>query len=139
MEIQTDNPESGYTFPCYSFDNVDCIVLNTAYIMTCEASSTLQYILGILNSHLGKFLVKLFVSQLQTRQFRMLAQFVSNFPIPLANEKFAIPIIHLVDTIIKGKKSDIDFDTLNLEAQIDALVYRLYGLTDKEIGFIESL
>lgn len=29
MEIQTDNPSTGYPFPCYSYDNGQSIVLNT--------------------------------------------------------------------------------------------------------------
>ena len=36
MEIQTDNPENGYPFPCFSFDENDAVVLNTAYIMSVE-------------------------------------------------------------------------------------------------------
>ena len=80
MEIQTDNPEEGYPFPCYSYDDNRCVVLNTAYIM-CSETIDPRYVLGILNSMLGKFLVKLYVTQLQERQFRMLSQYVMRFPI----------------------------------------------------------
>jgi adenine-specific DNA-methyltransferase len=34
IEIMTDNPGDGYDFPCFSFDTSNCVVLNTAYIMT---------------------------------------------------------------------------------------------------------
>lgn len=48
--------------------------------MNCN-SVDVRYILGILNSKLGKFPIKLYVTQLQERQFRMLAQYVTKFPI----------------------------------------------------------
>ena len=85
MEIQTDNPQAGYPFPCYSFDNRNSIALNTAYILTSDTTDV-KYILGVLNSSTGRILTKYYVTQLQERQFRMLAQYVCNFPIPIANK-----------------------------------------------------
>ena len=55
MEIQTDNPTEGYPFPCFSFDERNSIVLNTAYIM-CSDSVDVQYILGVLNSSVGRMM-----------------------------------------------------------------------------------
>ena len=81
MEIQTDNEKEGYPFPCFSYDNSNKIVLNTAYIISSNTEDV-RFILGVINSKMGRFLTKLYVSQLQERQFRMLAQYVKNFPIP---------------------------------------------------------
>ena len=99
MEIQTDNPEEGYPFPCYSYDDNRCIVLNTAYIMSSETTDP-RYVLGILNSRLGKFLVKLYVIQLQERQFRMLSQYVMNFPIAHPTKEQENEMIHLVQDVL---------------------------------------
>ncbi|OAV70660.1 hypothetical protein Barb4_01194 [Bacteroidales bacterium Barb4] len=85
IEIMTDNPEYGYPFPAFSFDTQGCVLLNTAYMM-CSNVNNLKYILTVLNSKVGKILVKLYVTQLQNRQFRMLYQFVINFPIPIIHE-----------------------------------------------------
>ena len=63
MEIQTDNPDEGYPFPCFAYDNRYSIALNTAYIM-CSKSVDIRYILGILNSSIGAFIAKLYVTQL---------------------------------------------------------------------------
>ena len=95
MEIQTDNPEEGYPFPCYSYDDKKCVVLNTAYIMSSETLDP-RYVLGILNSRLGKFLVKLYVTQLQERQFRMLSQYVMKFPIARPTREQEKEMTHLV-------------------------------------------
>ncbi|GBU07427.1 restriction endonuclease subunit M [Bacteroidales bacterium] len=48
------------------------------------------------------------------------------------------PFIDLVDTILAAKKIDPATDTSALEAEIDTMVYELYGLTEKEIEVIEN-
>jgi hypothetical protein len=130
MEIQTDNPDEGYPFPCYSYDKNNCITLNTAYIMSSDTIDV-RYILGVLNSKLGKFLVKLYVTQLQARQFRMLAQYVQKFPIVFASNTETQTMIELVQKAIDSNCSK----TANL---IDELAYNLYGLSKDEIAFIEN-
>jgi hypothetical protein len=122
IEIMTDNPTEGYDFPAFSFDIIGCVCLNTAYIMTGEITE-LKYILSILNSKLGRQLVKFYVTQLQNRQFRMLHQSVKNFPIP--------PIFN----------NSLEIERLQAEKlykAIDLLVYQLYGLDEEEIKFIEN-
>ncbi|MDX2003220.1 MAG: Eco57I restriction-modification methylase domain-containing protein [Chitinophagales bacterium] len=131
IEIMTDNPDEGYDFPSFSFDTKKCIALNTAYIMTGNVDE-LKYILGILNSKLGRMLVKNYAVQLQQRQFRMLNQCVVNFPIP---KKDVHPIAGLVDKIIKEK--NLSQHTLELERKVDVLVSELFELSDEEIAFIE--
>jgi len=130
MEIQTDNPEEGYPFPCYSYDDKRCVVLNTAYIMSSETTDP-RYVLGILNSRLGKFLVKLYVTQLQERQFRMLAQYVSRFPIAKPDQMTEERMTNLV----KNMTLQINSET---EVLIDQLAFQLYNLTTEEIDFLKA-
>ena len=136
IEIMTDNPDDGYDFPCFSFDTENCVVLNTAYIMTGNVDE-LKYILGVLNSKLGRLLVKNYVVQLQQRQFRMLNQYVVNFPIPKLNLTEIKELSSLVDRILKCKRQAIDIQQLRQE--IDSRVYKFYNFDEKEIEFIESL
>ena len=128
MEIQTDNPEEGYPFPCYSYDNKRCIVLNTAYIMSSETLDS-RYVLGILNSRLGKFLVKLYVTQLQERQFRMLSQYVIRFPIARPTIEQEKEMICLVNDILLNK-------SIALENRIDELAFQIYKLSGQEIEYM---
>ena len=126
MEIQTDNESEGYPFPCFSYDENDCITLNTAYTMSSQ-SVDVKFILGILNSKLGRFLTKLYVTQLQQRQFRMLAQYVTRFPLPKwSNNK---ELIDLVNKELRNHSTET-------EKRIDAYVERLYGLTAEESDVI---
>ena len=126
----TDNVLEGYPFPCFSYDMNKSVVLNTGYIMSSNTVD-LMYILGILNSSLGRFLVKLYVTQLQQRQFRMLAQSVSLFPIPLIDEQSQIPLIKLVSSQLKHQTPENDYE-------INKAVYTLYCLNDQEIEFIKN-
>ena len=129
MEIQTDNPQAGYPFPCYSYDNTNSITLNTAYILTSDTTNA-KYILGILNSSTGRILTKYYVTQLQERQFRMLAQYVCNFPIPIVDDATSNAIIHLVDLRLDGD--------LSAEGKIDKIVFEIFDFSSEEIAYIEN-
>ena len=130
MEIQTDNPEEGYPFPCYSYDDKRCVVLNTAYIMSSETTDP-RYVLGILNSRLGKYLVKLYVTQLQERQFRMLSQYVMKFPIARPTKEQEMEMTSLVqDALIH--------QAIETENRIDELAFQIYKLSEIEIKSLIS-
>ena len=123
MEIQTDNEKEGYPFPAFAYGEKDVIVLNTAYIMT---GGGYKYILAVLNSKLGKKLTKYYVTQLQNRQFRMLAMYVSRFPIPKIPSESQKPFETLVDYIIAAKDLGLEKVAAFWERMVDALVYVLY-------------
>jgi hypothetical protein len=61
---------------------------------------------------------------------------MKDFPIPMASNRNLIG--SLVDQILDAKYSDPLVDTSTLEIGINRLVYELYGLTKKEISFIED-
>jgi hypothetical protein len=44
----------------------------------------------------------------------------------------------LVDKILEAKKENPQADTIELEREIDNLVYRLYDLTEDEIKLVEG-
>ena len=58
--------------------------------------------------------------------------------IPISYPKDQKPFIKLVDKILSLKKSNPEADTSDLEAEIDMLVYELYGLSEEEIAVIEK-
>ena len=129
MEIQTDNEKDGYPFPCFSYDIGDKIVLNTAYIMSSDTVD-MRFILGVINSKVGRFLTKLYVSQLQERQYRMLAQYVTNFPIPKLRQSDMNYIIEAVNHNINNCNSI-------LEDRINRAVCSWYDLNADELEFVE--
>jgi len=133
MEIMTDNPADGYPFPCFSYDTNSSCLLNTSYMMNGNPND-LKYILGVLNSSVGKFLVKQYVVKLQEKQFRMLAQHVSEFPIPVPTENDRLLMEGYVDEAIRLRSAGLD--TSLVELQMNELSYRLYGLSEDEVGLL---
>ncbi len=131
MEIQTDNPNEGYPFPCFSYDKRDSIALNTAYIM-CSDSVDVRYVLGILNSTVGRMIARLYVTQLQERQYRMLAQYISKFPIAKSTSK-------IQDEVITRVQKCLDSNSTLNEEDINRIAYQIYGFEPSEITHIENL
>ena len=90
-----------------------------------------RYVLGILNSRLGKFLVKQYVTQLQERQFRMLSQYVMKFPIAHPRKEQENEMVRLVQDVLAHQ-------SVTSEKRIDDLAFQIYGLTEKEVKSLIS-
>ncbi len=59
-------------------------------------------------------------------------------PIPNATATQQATIAAIVEKILAAKKADAKADTQKWEAEIDVLVYQLYGLTAAEIALVEG-
>ena len=92
----------------------------------------LKYLLGIMNSKYADVLL----TNLRGGDYHIYPEHIRNIPIPNATVEQQQSIVKLVDEILKEKKTNAD--TSSLEAEIDQLVYQLYGLTDEEIAIVEG-
>jgi hypothetical protein len=135
IDIMTDNEREGYPFPCFSYAKNGEFTLNTAYFMVGN-NDDLKYILGLLNSKVGKFIVKSNVTPLQKRQYRMFQQFVDKFSIPIPSKEHKNKIIALVDEIIIRKTEELD--TTNQEMEVNLLVNEICDFTGIEAEIIMS-
>ena len=63
---------------------------------------------------------------------------MSQIPVPKFNESQSKAIERLTNQILTAKATDPTADTSAWEAEIDRLVYALYGLTDAEIALVEE-
>ena len=68
---------------------------------------------------------------------RWINNYVREFPIPQISQKEQTPLIRLVDRILEAKAVKPAADTTADEAEIDRLVYDLYGLTEDEVTAVE--
>jgi len=109
--------------------------LDTARIMT---GKNLKFLLCIFNSKLFFYAIKVFYGGggLGEHGVRMKHTFFELFSIPKLSASEQKPYIKLVDKILTAKKAGQD--THDLEAQIDNLVYALYGLNEAEIAIVEG-
>jgi hypothetical protein len=96
----------------------------------------LKYLLGILNSTLATFFVKKIAFDLTEGAFtKVRTNQLGRLPIP-SLPKIERMIGRNVDQILQLKSNNCD--TSIIEADIDRLVYQLYGLTEEEIAIIEN-
>jgi len=94
-----------------------------------------KYVLGLLNSIPFWWFIQQTAASKQGGFYEFKPMYVSQLPIIEGNEQK--PIEMLVTAILARKAQDPAADVSALEAEIDALVYRLYGLTAEEIKIVE--
>ena len=105
----------------------------------------LEYYCAILNSKITFFYFKLGGVIWGKNGIKWFGDFFDNIPMPNIPESKQKPFIEIVDTILPISQSD-DYlqssqkqtEVKALEAEIDQLVYQLYGLTPEEIEVVEN-
>jgi len=102
------------------------------------SGESLKYLLAILNSKLSDFYFFKITAQIAGGRKRYTKQYVEKVPIPKISVNEQKPFEDLADKILTAKKANPQADTTVLEAEIDQLVYELYGLTKEEIQIVEE-
>ncbi|MFC2085347.1 Eco57I restriction-modification methylase domain-containing protein [Bacteroidota bacterium] len=126
---------SGY----YHLDILHSIVLiNSGY--------SLKYIMSILNSSLMQYYYKIITLSYDRVMAQTNIETIKGLPFKKLSLGDQNPFIEIVDKILSITRNDDYLQNLKkqvkvkaLEAEIDQLVYQLYGLTEKEIKVIEGL
>ncbi len=109
------------TEPTFAFIEKEIFINNTALMLVDPP----KYIIGILNSRIIKWYFPKIATDLGNKAARYIKQFVKLLPIPKADSIDASQIVNHVD----NKEYD----------EIDKIVYRLYGLNEREIEYIERM
>jgi len=129
--------------PSFSFVEFPCYV-SRPFLIIKTAKLPIKYILAILNSQIAKFWMR-YKGKMQGNQFQVDKVPLMSIPIIKASEIDQQNLIRLVDKIItEGNSVDCfeNYSKMNIvreyEAQIDQMVYKLYGLTSDEIKIIEN-
>ena len=133
--------------PSFSLCKAGIYQDNTTYSLNTNS----KYILSLLNSKLLFYYYKFIANNLGENAVRMFSLYVELLPIPELSDSEEAPFIALVDKILALKSGVLDgcapfenaspsktLSTQALEAEIDALVYRLYGLSAAEIAMVEG-
>lgn len=103
------------------------------FIIPKTNNLSLRYLLGVLNSKLINYLFSTKFLNLAIK-----ADFLKQIHLPKSELININEIERMVAQILSAKKSNPQADTSALEAEIDKLVYQLYGLTDEEIAIVEG-
>lgn len=102
-----------------------------------EAASrrfAVKYLLGVMNSTAARD----FLRANRRSNIHLYPDDWKRLPIPDVPPEKQKPIIILVERILAAKAKDPAADVSTLEAEIDQLVYALYGLTPEEIKIVEE-
>ncbi|MGL2633445.1 DUF7149 domain-containing protein [Helicobacter pylori] len=125
--------------PCFVYEEKGFYAPAPANIITGDKTE-IQYLTALLNSKCIYFAMRKFYmgggieGELKTNN-------LERIPIPkitTKNQELAQKITDCAERILKAKEKDPKANTQELEKEIDALVYRLYNLTDEEIKTIED-
>ncbi|WP_231259830.1 class I SAM-dependent DNA methyltransferase [Helicobacter pylori] len=125
--------------PCFVYEEKGFYAPAPANIITGDKIE-IKYITALLNSKCIYFAMRKFYmgggieGELKTNN-------LEKIPIPQItpeNQKLADKITDCAKAILEAKEKDPKANTQKLEKEIDALVYQLYHLTDKEIKIIEN-
>jgi len=123
-----------------AYDDKKWFCLKSGIIIQLPQDTQLNYLylLGLLNSSLMNFIYTDLVHE-EERIFPEVKPIqLFKLPIKVADEKAQIIVEKLVAKIVSIKKKNPQADTSELEAEIDKLVYQLYGLTEEEIKIVEG-
>ncbi len=114
----------------------------SCYGIVLKQNKFYELVLGILNSKLTFAIIKETSALFSGGYYRFTTDFMKPLPIKLPTNKkeeaVAEKIATLVKEILKIKKKDVNSDTKELEAQIDDLVFDLYGLSSEGRKLIDQ-
>jgi len=132
---------------CFSYDNTGKFIgfTNTTVVFDTSDTIDLRYVLALLNSTMLDFRYKTIGKQTGGGVFEYFENGIGKLPISNTTPEQQKNIIRIVDDILKiTKKEDYlknpkkKAKVKALEAEIDWLVYQLYGLTPEEIKIVEE-
>jgi hypothetical protein len=110
-------------FPRFSFSAKEFYTDKTCFFAT---GNDLKYILSIINSSLGEYLLYKYVARLDTGGFNMQSIFIEQLLLPKISPKKQALFITLVDYILYARSQGLVQEAKYFEAVIDIMVFGLY-------------
>ena len=131
-------PNMTTRFP-FMFDANGLLTNQKCFILTSKLGvEFLKYLTGLFNSKLAKLWMWYNLPELNGGAREISKVYFENIPVADVQDAATSRIAALVEQILAAKARDGNADTSSLEAEIDQLVYKLYGLTDEEIAIVEG-
>ena len=109
-----------------------------SWIKNEDTSESYEYFLALMNSKLIWWFIYVTGDTLQGDARRFKTNYINPIPVPKrAQENYVVRISDLALRTVSIKSYNPQADTIQLEAQIDLLVYKLYGLTYAEVLVVD--
>jgi adenine-specific DNA-methyltransferase len=122
----------------FYFDTEGFYINNSCYMIVTDS----KFLWGFLNSRLFEWYKRIkFVAYGDadtSGRVKLDYNKMVTVPIPDVTGKMEITFSKLYDKILSLKKQNPEADTSDLEAEIDKMVYELYGLSEEEVRVVEG-
>ena len=118
----------------FTLDNRSSYQGDTSFFIASEE----KWLLAILNSSLVNWFYPNVSAQIRGSFLRFKTIYVQQIPICHLTAEQKVLLEELAQKVLSAKTATPQQDTTEWEAEIDALVYELYGLTAEEIEVVES-
>lgn len=125
----------------WKFSFVDPGVYLEASLNFLSSKTDASFFTGVLSSSIHLWYFKKIGRMHDRGGYMCKIDTISAFPIPewnSENDRICIQIKYLSQQVISKKKKNPESNTLELEQQINQLVYQLYQLTPEEIALVEK-
>jgi type II restriction/modification system DNA methylase subunit YeeA len=119
----------------FSYDESGTYCLDSTCIATGEK---VKFLCAVLNSKLCNSELFRIAPKTGTGDLIISVQALEPLNVPIPDKEQEEEILKIFDQILSLKKSNSSADTSTLEAEIERLVYELYGLTEEEIRIVEG-
>ena len=117
----------------FAYDQGEMFAVNTVFMLS---GGSVKYLCALLNSDLMTWYMGNTALNSGMGVTRWIRHTVERLPIPRISGARQRPFIRLVERILAAKGSNPAADTSGEEAELDRLVYALYGLTAEEAGAV---
>ena len=119
----------------FAYDNSGFYGEATTFLLTGES---IKFLCAVLNSKLIRWFLDKVAPTSGMGTLRWKKVYVERLPIPRTADPRQQQFSQLVDRALMAKAGNRDSGTSEIEAEIDARVYQLYGLTPSEITAVEQ-
>ena len=123
-----------YEHQSFAWDEYAYFAGNTCYFIPAQQ----KWLCSLLNSQAVEWFYSNVSNKVRGGYMRAFSDYMKEVPVPPVADRQKTQLTDLADQILTAKKFDLDADVAALEAEIDQLVYSLYGLTREEIAIIEA-
>ena len=118
--------------PSFSYSDFNCFLPASFYVIKTERYN-MKYLLALLNSTLIEFWLKN-KGKMQGSNYQLDKAPLVN--IPLKRSVYEEKIVRLIDLIFMRKEKKLE--VVDLEMEIDSLIYKAYNINQEEIRIIEK-
>ncbi len=119
----------------FAYDNNGYYGEATTFLLT---GGPIKYLCAVLNAKLVRWCLEKMAPTSGTGTLRWKKIYVEQLPIPKVSRSNRKPFDRMIDRILRSLSHEQSSKTVAAEAQIDRMVYQLYGLTASEIAAVEE-